>query len=114
MSNEFESLKKYYPDPREIDDLSEYDIYVLKNNISVGKFVKSDKLTDDEKKIFGKKLNDEWLETVIKPYCKALTAFCEKYEIAMLKSLIGVEAMPLQVYSMQELLEDMSEKIFNK
>ena len=110
----FESLKKYYPDPSEINDLSEYDIYVLKNNISVGKFVKSNKLNDEEKKIFGKKLNDEWIETVVKPYCDSLTAFCEKYEIAMLKSLVGVEAMPLAVYSMQEMLEDMPNKLFNR
>lgn len=110
----FESLKKYYPDPSEIEDLSEYDIYILKNNITVGKFVKADKLTREEKQILGKKLNDEWLETVVKPYCKALTDFCEKYEIAMLKSHVGVEAMPLIAYTMQELLEDIPEKLFNK
>ena len=115
--SEFESLKKYYPDPSEINDLSEYDIYTLTNNIKVGKFVKADKLKDEEKKILGKKLNDEWIETVVKPYCKALTEFCEKYEIALLKSHVATEAMPLTVYSLQEMLEDMSEiknRILNK
>lgn len=81
----WDDLKQFYPEKSE-EAIMTHDIYVLKNNISVGKFVKRDALTDDEKEEFAEKLNDEWIKTVVEPYCKSLYEFCKKYEIAMLKA----------------------------
>lgn len=111
---DLDDLKKYYPDPNEIKDMSEYDVYTLKNHIEICKFVKADLLTFDEKQTFGKKLNDEWMETVVKPYLKALYEFCDKYEIAPMKTIVGTQAMPLFALAMKEMLEDVSNTLRKK
>lgn len=109
MRNEefdLEDLKKYYPDPSTMGDLSDYDLFVFKNNISVGKVIESNKLTLEEKRTLCEKLNEEWLETVVKPYIRTLYDFCVKYEIALMKSRISLEAAPLMKFALQEMLDE--------
>lgn len=98
----FDELKKFYPEPS-IEVLTDYDMVVLKNNMSVGKFVKRDALTHDEMEEFCKKLNDEWVKEVVDPYCKSLLEFCKKYEIAMLESDCSLNAMPMMMHMMKDI-----------
>ena len=50
--NKFDGLDKHHPEINTLSEASEYDVYVLTNNITAGKFINSDKLTHDEMKMF--------------------------------------------------------------
>ena len=112
--NMFKDLDKYLPHPSELGDLSEYDIYVLKNNITAGKIVKSDKLTDEESRMLADKLNDEWIETVVKPYAQAFHDFCEKYEIAVLEAECSLGVAPMEKYTMCKMMEMSLDKLLGR
>lgn len=102
LEKRIEELSKHYP-KAETTTLLTYDSFVCKNNISVGKFIKNDKLTMDEKREFAQKLNQEWLETVVKPYIRTLCDFCEKYELAIMRTEIGIQAQPMMRLFLEEM-----------
>ena len=112
--NAFEDLDKYHPEITGLSEASEYDVYVLTNNITAGKFVKSDKLTNDEMKMLAEKLNDEWVKTVIEPYVESFHAFCEKYEIAVLESECSIGVAPMDKFVMSKMMGDSLSRLLGR
>ncbi len=104
FSERLDNLSKYMPEVS-IEAVSTHDAFVFQNNIRIGKFIKSNKLTMDEKREFAQKLNDEWLETVVRPYLRNLCDFCEKYEMATMETKINVNAQPMMGLFLEEMLE---------
>lgn len=102
IDERMEELSKYYPKASS-ETLLTHDAFVFQNDVSVGKFIKSDKLDMDEKKELAKKLNEEWLETVVKPYLRTLCDFCEKYEMAIMKTKINTQAQPMMRLFLEEI-----------
>ena len=111
---DLEDLKQFMPEAS-MKTLAEYDVFVLKNNITVGKFVKSEALTSEEKHLFAERLNDEWVKTAIDPYYEALYKFCQKYEIAPIMIDVSLTAMPMMKFMLDTMVKDAigGKNIFN-
>lgn len=116
ISKRMDELSKHYPEASN-ETLLTHDTFAFENNISIVKFVKSDKLTLDEKREFALKLNEEWLETVVRPYLTSLCDFCEKYEMVVMKTKINAKAQPMMRMLLEEMggsvLSDKLDQLFN-
>lgn len=102
---DFKDLKQFHPEPSE-EAIMTHNVMVLKNNITALKFIKKDILTKTEQNDLAEKLNDEWVKTVVEPYCKSLYDFCKKYEIAVAKSDISLCGQSFLSYLTEEMTDN--------
>ncbi len=111
---DWDELKKHFPDYDTFDDPDEYAVCVFRHSDVVGKFIKVDKITEDEMELLGNKLTEEWLKTVIEPYEKSLYDFCTKYEIAFFKNNNSSSSIPMGKLMEVEMLERVSERVLRE
>ncbi len=108
---DWSEFRTNFPDPDTFDDPDEYAACMFRHEDLVVKFIKIDKISEDEMELLGTKLTEEWLDTVVEPYNKALYEFCKKYELALLKNHNSSRTIPMGALMQLEMLESVSDKL---